>query len=349
MEPRNNIAWIHMMDRPTFCVRDGRIVDANQAARDRLIPLNQPVEPLLVAGRTAYREFADGYLSLTIQLSGKTWPAMVRRVEEYDVFTLEPDNAGAELQVLALAAQKLRKPLTGIFATMEQMEGAEDAENLAHLNQGLYQLLRIVQNMDDITRWINEPPRLDLMDVNAVMEEIFERAAELCELCQVRLEFVGLKTPAYSLIDSSRLVRCVYRILSNSLQFTGQGGTIRAMLTRRGNILYLTIQDSGSGIGPNAGNNLFDRYLREPSLEDISQGLGLGLPLIRAFANAHGGTVILQSTDRGVRLTLSLPMRQDTTLRSPVIRPDDTGGRDIGLVELSEVLPYDLYCPDHLD
>ena len=137
-------------------------------------------------------------------------------------------------------------------------------------------------------------------------------------------------------------------IISNSLKFMPQGGTIQAKLTRRGQKLYVSILDSGSGIQESTRADLFSRYTREPSVEDGRFGIGLGLVLIRSTAYQHGGTVLVdQPMEQGTRVTMTLAISSGSTdhVRSPILKVDYAGERDHGLLELSEVLPADLYKP----
>lgn len=354
MEAQTNItAMIQLMDRPAFCVHNGIITAANQAALSRFVPVGVPVWPLLRTGREEYETFSDGWLSLTLELEGMACSASVSDVGGFRIFTLEPDTSGAELRVLALAAQELRNPLSRVttmtdhlFPQLDLPEGSPEMEQMARINRGLYQMLRIISNMSDAARYCGTAPMLETRDVGAVMDEIFDHAATLLESMGAHLEFQGLPTPAYSMIDSEQLERCVYNILSNALRSCEPGSTIRACLTRKGNVLYLTVQDPGRGLSPAAAGNVFTRYLREPSL-DASSGLGLGMTLIRACAAAHGGTVLLKpGEDEGLTLTMSLPIRlRGDTMRCPPLRTDYAGERYHGLMELSELLPPDLYKP----
>ena len=179
-------------------------------------------------------------------------------------------------------------------------------------------------------------------------QEIFDEAAHLCASAGITLTFTNHPTSVYSLIDSNRMERAIYNILSNSLKFTPAGGTIHAQLECRKKALYLTISDSGSGIAFNIASHVFNRYCREPGIEDNRHGIGLGMSLIRSAVVAHGGTVLLdRSKEGGVRTTITLPIRQDsTTLRSPVLRIDYAGERDHGLIELSDSLPNHMYGPN---
>lgn len=348
----NMTQMLQMLDRPAFCALDGIITCANQAALDRMICIGEPVVPLLSTGKAEYEAFQGNWLYLTIAPSGIPCGASVRRIDDFHLFTMEPDNIPAAYQVLALAAQELRNPLARVLTMTERLfpsldlpDGSTASEQVARINRGLSQMLRIINNMSDAGRYTTAVPMLETLDVNAVLSELFDQAATLCEFAGVKLQFNGLPSPAHSLVDSDQLERCIYNLLSNALKHTPSGGSINASLTRKGNTLYLTVSDTGTGIDPEKTGNIFTQFLREPSLTDPVQGLGLGMTLIHAFAKAHGGTVLVASSpEKGFRLTLSLPIRLDTALlSSPRMRIDYAGERNHGLIELSDTLPHKLY------
>lgn len=348
---------LQMMDRPAFLVQDGIITAANQAALGRMIQVGQPIAPLLSIGKTEYAGFTEGWMYLTVCPGGTDAVACVRRLEQCDLFMLEPEQAEETYQGLALAAQKLRVPLTGIFTMADRLfpslqlaEGSPEAEQAAKINRNLHQMLRIILNMSDAAHYSSGTPIMETRDVNAVLAELFEQAAPLCELSGIRLEYSGLSRPVYSLINSDQLERCVYNILSNALQHTPAGGSVHASLTRSGNTLYLTVTDTGTGLNSQKMGNLYTRFLREPSIQDPEQGVGLGMTLIRACANAHGGSLLIApAKSGGVKVTVSLPIRLGITqLSSPRPHIDYAGERDHRLIEFSDSLPHSLYHPkDH--
>ena len=186
----------------------------------------------------------------------------------------------------------------------------------------------------------------ELADITAVFREIFMKAQPLLERSGLELHYEGPEHSIYSLADAQELERSVLNLLSNAAKFSPGGSVIRCSLTRQNRILRLCIQDEGSGIPDDVRGNVFNRYLRQPAIEDGRQGLGLGLVLVRACAGHHGGAVLIDHPAQGgTRVTMTLAIRQNTgnTLCSPRIRIDYAGERDHGLVELSDVLPVELY------
>ena len=353
-QKQDKLAMLDLIIRPAFCVENGVIVRLNKAAEGLLLEAGTPVRSLLATGETEYAEFNGGCLYLTLALAGISQGASVVRIDGFDVFLLEDDGDQAELKAMALAAQNLREPLTGImimaerlFPALEKLDDPAVSEQAARINRGMFQMLRILGNMSDAGRYRNAAFfRKETLDITALMGDLFGKMALMCSHAGIELRFTNLRERIYCLADSEILERAVYNILSNALKFTPKGGHIDASLTRKGTRLYMTVQDSGCGIPESQRGNVYSRFLRQPGLEDSRQGIGLGMVLIRSAATAHGGTVLIeQPQDQGMRITLTLEIRQsrDTLVRSPGLRVDYAGEWDHSLIELSESLPASLY------
>ena len=354
---QNGVEMLDLLPQGAFCVRDGKIIKTNSAASAMLIETGTEIKTLLHTGAEEYAAFDGGCLYLTLSIAGHCIGASVTRIQNFDVFCLE-EETDAQLQTLALAARELRQPLFNIMIVADKLfpEAADGDEKtqlqLSHMNRGLYQLLRIVNNMSDAGLYTADTAaHQETRNISALLQEIFQRAAVLTEHTSVKLHYEGLSECIYTLSDSQKLERMVFNILSNAIKFTPDGGTVEAKLTRRGNKLYLSICDSGSGIHEAVKGNLFSRYLRQSALEDSRYGLGLGMVLIRSTAALHGGTVLVdQPEGSGTRVTVSLSIRQgDGLVQSPRFRFDYAGERDHGLIELSDVLPAHLYDPDSIN
>ena len=348
------MGMLDLMVRPGFCVRDNRIVKANHLAQSLQIAVGEDVRTLLVTGAEEYAAFTEGCLYLTISVSGQVYGVSVTRMDPYHVFIFEQDADRSELQAMALAARELREPLTSVMTTADRlfpMEALRDdpqtREQVARINRGLLQMLRVISNMSDAQQYAAQlPSRQETQDVCAILSEVFRHAGQLISHGDITLTFRNLESPVYCLVDQEKLERAVLNILSNAIKFTPKGGSIEASLTRRKNMLYLQIQDSGSGIAENLRGNIHSRYLRQPAIEDGRFGIGLGMVLIRSAAACHGGTVLIdQPEGAGTRVTMTIAIRQntDSMMRSPILRVDYAGERDHGLLELSDTLPASLY------
>ena len=342
---------LDLLTCPGFCVQNNQIIQVNQAAAAMLLTAGTDVRSLLLTGAEEYADFQDGCLHLKLNLADGGWAAAVTRRENVDYFLLDPPSQEEALRALALASRELRKTMTGTIVSADQLSTQIDPGNsqahdqLARLSQGLHQTLRIIGNMSDAESWPHQN-RQEIREIGGVVWEIFEKAQVFLAASGIQLTYKGLSEDIYTLLDREQLERSILNVLSNAMKFTPKGGCIRACLARRGRMLRLTIQDSGSGIPESILPTLFSRYLRQSSLEDSRYGLGLGMVMIRSAVSAHGGTVLIdQPEGGGTRITMTLAIRQDagTQLRSPVLHPDYAGGWDHSLLELSDCLPHSLY------
>ena len=337
-----NADLIHLIAAPCFCVREQVIVSRNAAAESLPLSVGDAVTPLLLTGAEEYAAFQDGTLSLTLSLGGTAFAATVRREGDTDYFLLEQADWDQELTPLALAARELRGTLSGLCAVAESLS-ARGAEEAPLLNRSLAQTLRIIGNMSAAPNPAYHP---EFLDICALCGEFFEKAAAQLETVPRQLTYQLPKDPIYTLADPQELERAFLNLLSNAAKFTSPQDRILCSLARRGRMLYLTVQDTGTGIPEALRGSLFSRYQRQPAIEDGRLGLGLGMVLVRSAAAHHGGTVLVDSPNGiGTRVTMTLAIRQDIPkgFRSPILRVDYSGERDHGLIELSDVLPTECY------
>jgi signal transduction histidine kinase len=356
---KDDAGMLDLIIRPAFCVKDGVIIRINQAAQCLTISVGDSLHPMLHTGNEEYNDFQGGQLYLTLNIGSMMLGASVTRTADFDVFVLEQDSDQAELQSMALAARELREPLASVMTVADRlfpMISTQDdptaQDQLARINRGLFQMLRVISNMSDAARYTQPGSgSFRMCNITAVFTEIFEKAAALVNQTDVALHFSNLNEDIYSLIDEEKLERAIYNLLSNAVKFTPRGGFVEARLTRKGVKLYLTVQDNGSGVDPKIRGNVYTRYLRQPSVEDKRFGIGLGMVLIRSAAAIHGGTVLMENPEGpGTRITMSMTIRQDgSNLRSRILTVDYAGERDHGLIELSESLPVNLYEKEYIN
>lgn len=340
---------LEMIDRPVFAVRDGVIIYSNQSAQHRLVKEGTAIQDLIPDGCDAYENYHGGVLYMTLTLGWIPCGATIIRQEDTDVFLLDRDYDQSHLQVLALAAQQLRMPLSNAMTVMDglmtELDPAQQEQG-AQLNRALFQLLRQVSNMADAERYVGgETSAMEKTELRSFFREVFEKAAARLEDAQVTIHYTGPQNQAFTMLDRERMERAVFNLLSNAVKFSPKDSCVEACLTRCGKQMRLTIEDQGDGIASHVQASLFHRYLREPAIEDSRFGLGLGMALVRSVAALHGGTVLIEQA-KGTRVTMTFALRSFVPgeLRSPVLKISDyTGGRDISLLEFSDFLPSSAY------
>lgn len=360
MEQNNlNAGILDMITQPAFTVKDGTIVQVNEAAQKYLLEPGIQIEDILLTGKREYAEFREGDLYLTVSIANLPCGTVVRRMDQLDVFTLQQETDQAELQAMALAAQGLRAPLSKVMTIADQLFPVTDAENpdakdqIAQINRGLFQMLRVVSNMSDAYRYHQRgDSKMAMTNITGFLEEVFSKASDLLQYGERELHFENLDQPIFSLADREMLERAAHNMISNAVKFSPKGGRIDARLWRRNHMLYLMVQDNQEEPNENLRGNLYDRFLRRPGLEDQKFGIGLGMVMIREAAAAHGGTVLIDHPEGcGTRVTLSMTIRQnvDNMVRTSSLQVDYSGERDHALIELSDVLPNGLYTADMIN
>lgn len=344
---------LELLDRPAFLVKDGEIIEANSFARELGIPSAGPVAPLLAQWAQAYDAYTQGLLSLNLLLpAGQLLVTVHRLAPGLDLFDgRQQDSDDSALRTAALAAAKLREPLSGVMAAAQSLAGELDVspgqrESLRGMNHALFQMMRILNNMADAHRYCSDP-LMHREETNLVYfcQEFFDRLALAVEPLGLRVEFTAPNQDVMAAIDRQMVERAMYNLASNALMQMQQGGCLRAWLSATSSHARLRLEDDGAGLRSPDGQDLFCRYRRAPGLESGQVGLGLGLTLARQVAMLHGGTMLFDSTPHGTTVIFSMRRRPEpgTDVRAPRMSVDYAGQWDHCLVELAEILPDSAY------
>lgn len=347
---------LQLMPQPAFRVENGVISHVNNAAAAYLIEAGQSFTSMILSGGQEYEEFSAGELYVTLSLGGQSIGASISRVGNGNIVTLEQSAESSQLQTMVLAAKMLKKPLDGILNLAAQIlpavagEGSEPENQAAQMNRRLYQMMRILNNMSDTAGYVQaQPGRMETVEICAFLEEILEKTATLTQACGISIAYELPYEPIFTLADTERLERSVYNLLSNAIKYATPETTVRAKLVLKHKRLYFSV----SHTHPDPGHlgNIFNRFLRNSSVvEDPRNGFGLGMVIVCSTATLHGGAVLIDKTEDGTRVTMTLQVKTSTSdqVRSPVLHFDYAGEYDHCLLELADVLPAQLYSPDQI-
>lgn len=346
-------AMLSLIPSPAFCVQRGSIILCNSAAKQMLIQSGEPVASLLINDQYTYEQFDNGSLLLSLSHGGREFQARVTRMDHTDVFVIESDDSQTELKTLSMAATTLRQPVSSVIATVNNLtplidcsDNPKTSEYIAQVNRQLWRIHRMLCNMSDALIYDDDyPGRMVYLNITSLIGEIFQKAKELAQHCNITLNYNVPSDTILCLIDEQLLERAVYNMISNALKASNKGGSVTASLTCRDKRIFLSVE--GDDPTQTIGSDIFQCYRRQPGIEDARNGLGLGMSLLRSAARVHGGTVLVdQQNGHGNRVTLSFPVRVDgdSILASGIVKLDYAGGWDHGLLELSDVLPAYLYA-----
>jgi signal transduction histidine kinase len=106
----------------------------------------------------------------------------------------------------------------------------------------------------------------------------------------------------------------LFNLLSNAVKFTPEGGRIIVRARESGNVVEISVQDTGVGIAPEDQDRIFEEFAQASSGKSMEASTGLGLTLAKRFVELHGGAMTVQSAiGKGSTFTFSLPLRRDAT------------------------------------
>ena len=217
---------------------------------------------------------------------------------------------------VALISHDLRTPLTSI---MGYLELAMDDETLAEeprtylevVQRNSERLLRLVNDLLFVARL--EAGELDLhpteIDLGAVVRQSVEEARPRAAAKGIDLGCEVQSVPPLA-ADKGRVFQLLDNLVSNAIKFTPEGGRVELRALQRDAHVRIEVSDTGIGISQADQARLFERFFRaETATERHIPGTGLGLYIACAIAEAHGGTIDVESRPgEGTTFCIELPL-----------------------------------------
>lgn len=233
---------------------------------------------------------------------------------------------------------------------------AQTPENKAYVEmliKSQYRLLRSAGQLSDFLAFNNGSLGLQISEVD-VARQLTELTEAIKPLLTERKLNISCECSPASLIacvDRFRIEQLVLNLVSNSVKYTPEGGTVSLRFAADEKFMRISVADNGPGIAPEVMDSLFTRYCAEPDHKDPNAGTGLGLALVMTTARLHGGTVIVDNRPgKGVSVTASLPIRRGLpTVSANLLRPSLQQGYGSVFTELADVLASNVYLPAFLD
>jgi signal transduction histidine kinase len=212
---------------------------------------------------------------------------------------------------VADAAHELNTPITVLQTDLELARTAPDEDERARLMERLAgqveRLHVLVRSLLDLSRLegkagLKQHERVDLTGLAQSVSEFYASRAEQAGL------FFELQLPDEPITvtgDPAQLRSALENLLDNALKFTPPNGTVRLVLARQDQQVFLIVEDTGIGIPEDDLPLLFRRFHRGRNAAAYP-GNGLGLAIVEQIARLHGGSVKAENLAPGVRFTLRL-------------------------------------------
>jgi PAS domain S-box-containing protein len=229
---------------------------------------------------------------------------------------LEADRRKDEF--LAVLAHELRSPLAPILtaARILQMKGPPDPQlqkpRETIVRQTL-QLSKLVDDLLDVGRIIAGKLSLDKrrVELNDIVKQAVETSGPVIERRRHTLNVGFSEAPVYLDVDAARIVQVVGNLLNNAAKYMQEGGRIDLTAFADGGTAVIRVRDEGVGIPPDMLGRIFQRFIQLGSSGHRAEGgLGIGLSLVKAVVDLHGGSVDARSDGIGTgsEFTVRLPM-----------------------------------------
>lgn len=265
------------------------------------------LRPLRELAETAQSIEATEDLSRRIEVEGddeiaelgRTFNSMLDRLDE--VFESQSrfiDDAGHEL----------RTPITVIRGNLEVMgdDPIERRETIRLVTDELDRMGRIVDDLLDLAN-VEQPEFVQAapFDLAEFTRELVSRAEALDE----REWIVEHEEHAVVVADRHRLNQAMMNLISNAADYSRRDSPVWLGSQIYDGNIRLSVRDSGPPIPEDQRERIFERFARAETERRRTKGAGLGLSIVRAIAEAHGGTVKLESNDDGGNVfTIELPV-----------------------------------------
>jgi cell cycle sensor histidine kinase DivJ len=252
--------------------------------------------------------------------------ALVRDASRERAYEAWLQQARADAEALALAksrflanmSHELRTPLNAIIGFSDIMrsklfgplsERYAEYAGLIHESGG--HLLDLINDVLDMSKIEAERYSLSLepFDAREAVSAALRLTRVQADTARIALRGVLPPEPLEVNADRRALKQIVLNLVSNALKFTPSGGQVNVVARALGPDLEIIVADSGVGISPADLERLGRPYEQAGGADQRAQGTGLGLSLVRAFAELHGGTMKIHSRlGEGTAVTIRLPV-----------------------------------------
>jgi len=228
-------------------------------------------------------------------------------------------------EFMALLAHELRSPLAPISYSLNVLEKRDDPPTVRRMREiiarQVAQVNRLVDELLDTSRVSRGKIRLhkERLDLVGLIRDTLAdhgaelRAANLTCMCDLPQRAVWVQA------DATRLSQVLSNLVHNAVKFTQPGGQLTVLLAPDGALrrAVVIVRDTGIGIEATLLPHLFETYTQgERGLSRNPGGLGLGLALVKALVELHGGKVSASSAGagRGAEFSFWLPLQHGPTM-----------------------------------
>lgn len=219
---------------------------------------------------------------------------------------------------IAIASHELRTPLgliLGNASLLKELSGEDVSEHADAVLNSAMRMRVLIEDMTNLNMLQAGSANLVLSKrpLQPIVQLVYEEALGLVE---AREQTIKLNLPTDTLeamVDEQKITMALTNLLNNAIRFTPKERELGLTLEQHGHEAWLRVHDDGIGLVPDELETVFDSFYQvEDHLTRQHDGLGLGLPIVKAIAESHGGRVWVESEgpDQGATFTIALPLVQ---------------------------------------
>lgn len=221
----------------------------------------------------------------------------------------------SKLMFFTNVSHDLRTPLTLIAEPVEQLLAADNLtkpqQSLMRIaNKNILILKRLINQILDFRKYENGKMELNRQEVHfaPMVREWAESFYNLSRKRDIKLTIDMAIADDFTIaIDTEKIERVFFNLMSNAFKYTPQNGSITFSCSADDAMLTFAVKDNGKGISSEDLRNIFDRFFQVDKIHP--KGSGIGLSLVKAFVELHGGTVTAESIEgEGSKFIVSLPI-----------------------------------------
>jgi len=221
-------------------------------------------------------------------------------------------------------SHELRTPINVIFSALQMEElmlkdySSENSpmdrfKYIKMMKQNCYRLLRLINNIIDITKIDNDYFNINESnnDIINLIENVTLSVADYIENKGISITFDTDVEEKIIVYDPEKIERIILNLLSNAVKFTPRGGNIVIKIEDNTSNICIRIKDTGRGIPHSKLDSIFERFVQvDKSLTRTHEGSGIGLSIVKALVELHGGTISVTSKDgQGTEFIIYIPCK----------------------------------------
>ena len=266
---------------------------------------------------------AEGDLKMRVPVRGKDELAQLSN--SFNKMAAELEAARSEQvkieslrkNLIAWVSHDLRTPLTSIRAMLEALSDGliEDKETekryLTTSRQQIEELSKLINDLFLFSQIDAGGMKLNIQpnNLNDLISDIIESFHQTATGQDIKLEGCVEEGVDPVWMDIHQINRVLNNLVSNAIRFTPRGGNVEVCAIREGDIVRISVSDSGEGIAAEDMPHVFDQFYRvEQSRNRGTGGAGLGLTIAKSIVEAHEGKITIQSKEGiGTTINVSLP------------------------------------------